>query len=907
MRPLKLTMSAFGSYAGVEMIDFTKVKNGVFLITGDTGAGKTTIFDAITYALYDQTSGGKRDGNMMRSQYADIGTKTYVELEFEYRGSVYRIIRNPEYERESKRKDKDGNVKKTLEKSKVELYMPDGTEFIGKKQEVNKKIIEIIGLDANQFTQIGMIAQGEFLKLLLAKSDERKEIFSKIFNTTVFAKIQRELREQAKQLYITLQDEQKAKERELSHLLYDNQEYEEKIKASFDMEQILNIIREMNSADEEREKACKTEYEQLQIELDSLNKKLAVVYENNQLFKKLEDAKAQWFKVQEEQLVFKIQEMKLKEAVCADKVWEKEVLLEAERKKMCQAEREINKLEQELHTLQMQKKEYAPLQEELKEAKVCQEEAKSLKEKIEMTGVLQKQLRMYEQQTRNQKEAFKKLQKMIQDYQLAEQAYQKMNQKFLHEQAGILAMGLDEGIPCPVCGSCEHPNPARLSEGAPTQNEVNRAKEYRNKKEKERDDFQHDFVRKQQEYFAFSEKLKGDGANVLEDFNLDDEMLSKKIEQQKAHLLDNYKRQINAVYLLGKKLLGKDYPGNVVLSVEKLQEILDEKEKGLAELWGRKQGENQEKKNRINELKESIFEKEQEFQSVMEENDFKNIQEYKSALITKKEQEQIKRWCDDFLTRSIQCTTMLRMREEAVVGKAIIDVSVYEAERVKIIRKKEELETEQKKIYRQLENNKMICVRLKKIYDNTKELQEEYAILQNLNQTAGGNLLGSAKIDFESYVQRQYFRKIIARANQRLVQMSGNQFLLKCRSLEELGGRGNVGLDLDVYSVVTGMTRDVKTLSGGESFMAALAMALGLSDIIQSMAGGIRLQMMFVDEGFGSLDEYSREQAMNVLAELAGGNQLIGIISHVTELKENIEQQLIVRKGRYGSRVMWQI
>ena len=291
----------------------------------------------------------------------------------------------------------------------------------------------------------------------------------------------------------------------------------------------------------------------------------------------------------------------------------------------------------------------------------------------------------------------------------------------------------------------------------------------------------------------------------------------------------------------------------------------------------------------------------------MEENDFKNIQEYKSALITKKEQEQIKRWCDDFLTRSIQCTTMLRMREEAVVGKAIIDVSVYEAERVKIIRKKEELETEQKKIYRQLENNKMICVRLKKIYDNTKELQEEYAILQNLNQTAGGNLLGSAKIDFESYVQRQYFRKIIARANQRLVQMSGNQFLLKCRSLEELGGRGNVGLDLDVYSVVTGMTRDVKTLSGGESFMAALAMALGLSDIIQSMAGGIRLQMMFVDEGFGSLDEYSREQAMNVLAELAGGNQLIGIISHVTELKENIEQQLIVRKGRYGSRVMWQI
>ena len=196
MRPLKLTMSAFGSYAGVETIDFTNIKSGVFLITGDTGAGKTTIFDAITYALYDQTSGGRRDGNMMRSQYAETGTKTYVELEFLYRGEIYRIFRNPEYERESKRKDKDGNSKKTLEKSKVELYMPDGTEYIGKKQEINKKIIEIIGLDASQFTQIGMIAQGEFLKLLLAKSDERKEIFSKLFNTSMFARIQKNLREQ---------------------------------------------------------------------------------------------------------------------------------------------------------------------------------------------------------------------------------------------------------------------------------------------------------------------------------------------------------------------------------------------------------------------------------------------------------------------------------------------------------------------------------------------------------------------------------------------------------------------------------------------------------------------------------------------------------------------------------------
>lgn len=907
MRPLKLIMSAFGSYAGVETIDFTKIKNGVFLITGDTGAGKTTIFDAITYALYDQTSGGRRDGNMMRSQYADIGTKTYVELEFDYKGSIYRIVRNPEYERESKRKDKEGNLKKTLEKSKVELYMPDGTEYIGKKQDINRKIVEIIGLDASQFTQIGMIAQGEFLKLLLAKSDERKEIFSKIFNTSIFARIQKELREQAKQMYIMLQDEQKAKEREISHLLFDDSKYEEKIKNTFDVVEILEIIREMNLAGREREKTYKENYEKIQSNLEELNQKLTLAYENNQLFTKLEEAKTEFEKIQSEQPLFAEKEERLNQALCADKVREAENTFLEERKKYVRAEQEMQEAERAFRQLQAKKDEYLPLREKLKEAKVCQDEAHQLKEKLETIVGLQKQMAIYEQQTQLQKNTFEKLQKLIGNYQFAEQEYQAKNQQFLNEQAGILANALKQGMPCPVCGSCEHPKPAYLSKSAPTQAEVNKAKEFRNQREKERDEFQQEFIQKQQEYFAFSEKLKEDGKCVLEEFDLENPDISQQIDWQKKHFTERYKQQLNVVYLLGKEILGKEYPVKAVVTVERLQEILEDKEKRLAELLGRKQGERQEKQNKIAELKESIRIKEQAFYSIIKENDFADEKEYKNALLPQREQEQIKTWCENFQMRSIQTTTMLQMREEAVRGRKLIDVSDYETKKVVLIGKKEEVEFEQKKAYRQLENNKTIYARLRKIHENTKELQQEYALIQNLSQTASGNLSGSAKIDFESYVQRQYFRKIIAKANQRLAQMTGNQFLLKCRSLEELGARGNVGLDLDIYSVITGTTRDVKTLSGGESFMAALAMALGLSDIIQNMAGGIRLQMMFVDEGFGSLDEYSREQAMNVLAELAGGNQLIGIISHVTELKENIEQQLVVRKGKKGSHTMWQI
>ena len=227
MRPRRLKMSAFGSYAGETEIDFTRVRQGVFLITGDTGAGKTTIFDGITYALYGQTSGGRRDGAMMRSQYAPVGTKTFVELEFENRGEIYRIIRNPEYERESKRKNKEGEYTLTKEKAGVALYLPDGSLYRGNKQETNGKVVEILGVDVRQFTQIAMIAQGDFLKLLLAKSDERKEIFSRIFDTKIFWSVQEELRSRAKQLYGDLEDNKKACLREMGELKGDSDEEQE--------------------------------------------------------------------------------------------------------------------------------------------------------------------------------------------------------------------------------------------------------------------------------------------------------------------------------------------------------------------------------------------------------------------------------------------------------------------------------------------------------------------------------------------------------------------------------------------------------------------------------------------------------------------------------------------------------
>ena len=291
MIPVKLILSAFGSYAGREEIDFEKAGAGIFLVSGDTGAGKTTVFDAITYALYDQTSGGKRDGNMMRSQYAGLDTPTFVDFTFRYREQLYRIVRSPEYERPSRRKGKDGKPGMTVEKAKVSLYLPDGSEFMGKKGEVNRKIVEIIGLDAGQFTQTVMLAQGDFLKLLYARSDERKEIFSRIFQTDVFAQIQRKLREKARALYGQIQDAKKSEEQEVSHIFYpDEGEYKERIREAVLPQDRQEILKEILKEGTGREKGILKEAKKIQEALEQLNEDLAKAEQLNENFRRYAEA-----------------------------------------------------------------------------------------------------------------------------------------------------------------------------------------------------------------------------------------------------------------------------------------------------------------------------------------------------------------------------------------------------------------------------------------------------------------------------------------------------------------------------------------------------------------------------------------------------------------------------------------
>lgn len=879
MRPVRLTMSAFGSYSGTEVIDFTQVQGGLFLITGDTGAGKTTIFDAITYALYDRTSGGARDGNMMRSQYADNDTDTYVEYVFSYRGEEYTIRRNPEYMRVGKRKNADGTARLVKETAKVSLFMPDGKEFQGKKRETDQKIEEIIGLDAGQFTQIAMIAQGDFLKLLHAGSKERKKIFSRIFQTQIYWRMQEELKEQGKTLYVSLKKNEADIRREMNRVVPICADLDENEKNAGEVWQEL-LEREMPSAEEVRSVLKQIiregrdfaadlagEEEKLQKESDELHTMIEKKQETNRLFDLLDRARETEQALERDRELYEEMKQQALKGERAERARSLEVQALRTRKEQENAETEI----QAQITWQ---KEHEADEERLRGRAERLETALNESEPRMQQKILRlrEMLPGYANVRRLRKEYDKKTIEMAQcmdDCRRASEVYEERYRRFFEGQAGLIAKKLKEGMPCPVCGSAHHPKKAVLSACVPDQDEVEQAKKLRDQAEQKRSRLQEKFQGVRAD-LAAGEAALGENPPAEED--------AKALLNDLEHRLKNEKEKVKQAQENYRKCMEEIRRRSGLLESLKVQ------------------------KTRL----EKRFREEQEaFRKEIRRQEFKDQDEYRDA----------KQWISEWREKDsrvkayeknvLQCRTQVETLLTQTEGRRREGIEADRLRQQEIVSQLKKKREESLDLHGKNMTNKTAYDQLKKYFASEEELRQKYEMIGNLSRTANGNLSGSVKLDFETYVQRKYFRQIIRAANKRLARMTSNEFILQCREISALSSQGQAGLDLDVYDLVTDSVRDVKSLSGGESFMAALSMALGLADIVQNTAGAVSMETMFVDEGFGSLDDASRERAIQILKELAGEKGLVGIISHVNELKEQIDWKLNVTKNEHGSSASW--
>lgn len=937
MRPIRLTMSAFGSYAGVETIDFERVRNGIFLITGDTGAGKTTIFDAITYALFEQTSGGHREGDMMRSQYADGSTPTFVEFIFSYQGKTYGIRRNPNYKRISKRRNKEGELTLTNEAAAVELTMPDGQVFPGRIRDINEKIVEIIGVDVGQFTQISMIAQGEFMKLLHAPSKERKEIFEKVFDTRIYRMIQQQLREQGKEVYGKLADNRKLWEHETAGVVcpLDSPSLETweqcKEKQETQAEQMLQVLEQIlnEMTIQERQLEGLLQEKQKLFTENSLKRKQAQEINNrwNQLAQeeekieqvklRLEQGKEQ-IRVQEKQVQEQAQQYSSHMPQLSEKIagWKallpkyavlkekQELLFQIEKKKkeseqklaninvqLSQKKQKLQKNMELIQELEQEPEVLAKLHQEEKELEEKQQRLMEMEQRAEYLQKLQTACERQQEEVR----------KTLADYEEKSRGYEEKNRIFIEEQVGIIAEKLKEGEPCPVCGSLEHPRKARLSEHAVTQQEVEAAKKLR----EQADALLHQKQEAYQETKGLFEKeqsLLEQDAQRLFGKDLSKEEISFQRIQCKAEYQQIRKQRIEAEEKQKNCEIQRKEQEKLLAEQEKLSQNREAETELCYRIQAEQETASETWKNLVNELP---YETEQE----LHQNLQKAEQEKQQLERQKTEQEKKLQELQQLQANQQGTLATLQehfaQRKEELSGKERVDTTSLEAEAVLLEKEQKQLEQSKTKLAGEKSRNQQALKNLKELYQQRALLEKEYMTISTLDRTANGNLNQQAKLDLQTYVQRRYFRYIVAEANRRLVKMSGGQFILQCRELEKLGKRAEAGLDLDVYDLVTDKVRDVKTLSGGESFMAALSMALGMADIIQRMAGKVHLDTMFIDEGFGSLDEEARTKAIGILTELAGDSRLVGIISHVTELKEQIDRKLIVKKGERGSHADW--
>lgn len=915
MRPLNLTMSAFGPYAGVQELDMTQLgAEGLYLVTGDTGAGKTTIFDAICYALYDEPSGTGRDARMMRSTYADVDTDTYVELTFEHIGKTYRVKRNPSYER--RKKKGEGT---TLQEAAVELYLPDDS-VVANRTKANSYLQELMGVDREQFSQISMLAQGEFKELLVAESSDRQKIFSKLFHTSRYFVLQKRLQDETRKLQSERDDMKKSIEQYISGIVCGEDDplglSVQKAKVGqMPIDEVLALIEKLIGMEKVRTASYEKQIGVLETRIGGLDTLIGKAQQTEKARVQLGKAHSELANVQNDRTTAEAELNRTKDALPETKELQRQAAvinnelpdyekLDAKRRNIADGEQRLQRQNQQaekgrtlvadkqklIGKLKMEQVQLADAGEKIVAFTASREK---MADAIDYLNGINRLLMEYSRR----KQAVDKAQKQYlldnEMYTRKQDMYEHMSTLYRNAQAGILAKDLKEGQACPVCGATEHKILASLPKEAPTDAQLEDAKK------------DTDRARDRANASATDAKVKlasvteirtsiieqaGRKFDAPEDIDGLPEKVEKNIGYYNEKIADT-DRQIEAER---KRVSRRD---ELAAKLPQEEETLAGMQTKLADI----------EKNISALTAKLASDREQvtELAAGLRFNDRKEAEKHMNAILARAQKLQ-----KSFESAEKRYNEVLQ-RIKALEGqiKALTD-TLESSEKLELVKLEDDKAAVRNELGRirlfmqdgnsRIRTNETVMANISRKSDELSAKEKEYVSVKSLYDTASGNVSGKNKINLEAYIQMSYFDRIIQRANLRFLKMSDGQYELS-RVTDSSDKRSQIGLDLCVVDHYNGSRRDVKSLSGGESFMASLSLALGLSDEVQASAGGIQIDTMFVDEGFGSLDtEKTLPQAYKALVSVTEGRKLVGIISHVTELKEKIDKQIVVEKDRTG-------